>query len=562
MASLIALAARGCRAGRARPVRRPWHRLARRARRSRASARRAQPRERAVRAVLALVRRDAAVWAVGLVAIDISYEAGQVDRNQHSGACSAPRRPARRPGALHAVAGRRWSAIVLLALLKSGAFDWDELGDGAAAATSLLVVACALLASGFASRWANPAERLAGRARRARRPAPLPLWRRSSRSVACSASSLEPRASRRGGRRRGGRRRRRCAVPPAASRGIWSRGSACSRTGTGRSDSARSSSPSARSCFEARPARSLSGPPPAARSRSPGGRWPKRGSGWPVSRSTGATAVGSLALVTAPSRLVDASAHPASGLWALAVVVWRRLGLALTTPPFARLYTQEMLADGGGVDVVRVLARRARARGAVSRASVETDFQRGHTALSALWGIGALALYVFGLARDRRDLRVVGLALFGLALAKLFLYDLATSARSRGRSRSSRSGRSSSPPASSPSGSSGPARASPPSERMTRADRPDRAGPRRRLLRARRARPRRRRDRGGDGASDTATLTALADRLDAVAAERDGEWRGTGDRRDARPGACRHCRYGGPASARGSGATSDERHSC
>jgi len=62
----------------------------------------------------------------------------------------------------------------------------------------------------------------------------------------------------------------------------------------------------------------------------------------------------------------------------------------------------------------------------VSGASVKTDFQRGHTALSALWGIGALALYVVGLARDIRDLRVVGLTLLGLALAKLFLYDLSS----------------------------------------------------------------------------------------------------------------------------------------
>ena len=36
----------------------------------------------------------------------------------------------------------------------------------------------------------------------------------------------------------------------------------------------------------------------------------------------------------------------------------------------------------------------------VSGASVETDFQRGHTALSTLLGLGALGIYVVGLARD------------------------------------------------------------------------------------------------------------------------------------------------------------------
>jgi uncharacterized membrane protein len=51
--------------------------------------------------------------------------------------------------------------------------------------------------------------------------------------------------------------------------------------------------------------------------------------------------------------------------------------------------------------------------------------QRGHSAVSAFWGIvGLVTLYV-GLTRDLRALRLAGFALFGLALAKLFLYDLA-----------------------------------------------------------------------------------------------------------------------------------------
>jgi uncharacterized membrane protein len=57
--------------------------------------------------------------------------------------------------------------------------------------------------------------------------------------------------------------------------------------------------------------------------------------------------------------------------------------------------------------------------------SVETDFQRGHSAVSAFWGLtGLVALYI-GLKREWRGLRLAGFALFGLALAKLFLYDLA-----------------------------------------------------------------------------------------------------------------------------------------
>ena len=55
---------------------------------------------------------------------------------------------------------------------------------------------------------------------------------------------------------------------------------------------------------------------------------------------------------------------------------------------------------------------------------MQTDFERGHTAVSALWGAVGLGLLVAGLLRDSRGLRLGGLALFGISLAKLFLYDL------------------------------------------------------------------------------------------------------------------------------------------
>ena len=61
-----------------------------------------------------------------------------------------------------------------------------------------------------------------------------------------------------------------------------------------------------------------------------------------------------------------------------------------------------------------------------SGASVATDFQRGHTAVSAVWGVIGLALLTLGLVRRSRGLRLAGFALFGISLAKLFLYDLTT----------------------------------------------------------------------------------------------------------------------------------------
>ena len=62
---------------------------------------------------------------------------------------------------------------------------------------------------------------------------------------------------------------------------------------------------------------------------------------------------------------------------------------------------------------------------ALGNGSVTTDFQRGHSAVSAFWGLIGLAVLYVGLKRGLNWLRLVGFGLFGLALAKLFLYDLA-----------------------------------------------------------------------------------------------------------------------------------------
>jgi len=55
--------------------------------------------------------------------------------------------------------------------------------------------------------------------------------------------------------------------------------------------------------------------------------------------------------------------------------------------------------------------------------SVDSNFHRGHTAVSAFWGLIGLALLYFGLTR-LRALRVAGFATFAVSLAKIFLFDL------------------------------------------------------------------------------------------------------------------------------------------
>src|SRR5262249_2602534 len=61
---------------------------------------------------------------------------------------------------------------------------------------------------------------------------------------------------------------------------------------------------------------------------------------------------------------------------------------------------------------------------AVSSGSVGDDFQRGHVAVSALWGVLGLALLYFGLVRQAAALRYAGFVAFGVAVGKIFLYDL------------------------------------------------------------------------------------------------------------------------------------------
>ena len=58
--------------------------------------------------------------------------------------------------------------------------------------------------------------------------------------------------------------------------------------------------------------------------------------------------------------------------------------------------------------------------------SAQTDFERGHVLVSSVWALIGLALLIAGLIRDERLLRFGGTALFGLSLAKIFLYDLST----------------------------------------------------------------------------------------------------------------------------------------
>jgi uncharacterized membrane protein len=130
--------------------------------------------------------------------------------------------------------------------------------------------------------------------------------------------------------------------------------------------------------------------------------------------------------LAAPSDFFSANDNPAAGVPSVALVVGAALVLLLYGPMPDRLEPFRTAAVAG-VAVLAIYGVSLTILGVfqwIAAANVETDFQRGHSAVSAFWGvIGLVALYV-GLTRGVRGLQLAGFALFGLALAKLFLYDL------------------------------------------------------------------------------------------------------------------------------------------
>ncbi|MGH3005093.1 MAG: DUF2339 domain-containing protein [Gaiellaceae bacterium] len=163
-----------------------------------------------------------------------------------------------------------------------------------------------------------------------------------------------------------------------------------------------------------------------------------------------AVALGYTLVSEAPPRdLFVAAAHPGEGVPSLAFVVLAALAFAFSarhrTRPaeplgeerltIARLaevaaaaqsrYRVFALAGAGVLALYGLSLTTLELAQAASAAGVETGFQRGHTAVSAFWGVVGVALLYIGLKRRALPLRLAGFALFGVSLAKLFLYDLA-----------------------------------------------------------------------------------------------------------------------------------------
>jgi uncharacterized membrane protein len=121
-----------------------------------------------------------------------------------------------------------------------------------------------------------------------------------------------------------------------------------------------------------------------------------------------------------PEHLLTANAHPASGVVAVVAVAAAAVVLALT----ARRHSGWILAGAAGLGLYAVSLVVLDLAIRLSGASLETDFERGHTVVSAVWGFTGLAVLVVGVSRRSSRLRYAGFALFGLTLAKIFLFDL------------------------------------------------------------------------------------------------------------------------------------------
>jgi uncharacterized membrane protein len=134
------------------------------------------------------------------------------------------------------------------------------------------------------------------------------------------------------------------------------------------------------------------------------------------------TTLATLASFTPPSHFFSASDSPGEALWVLLGCLLGLLVLSLTGDEETR-FTLYAIAGAMGLYALSLGLLEIAER--VSTASIETDFERGHTAVSALWAFVGLGLLLLGLLRGSALVRYGGLVLFGLTLAKIFLYDLA-----------------------------------------------------------------------------------------------------------------------------------------
>jgi uncharacterized membrane protein len=141
-----------------------------------------------------------------------------------------------------------------------------------------------------------------------------------------------------------------------------------------------------------------------------------------------AIAAAHLFLFETPLRqLFTAEPHPAEHIAGLVLLCATLVAAALLLRGRELLLPRLDLAAGGASAVLALYAVSLTIMEAAQRlggADQHAKFQRGETFVSTFWVLVALALLASGLRRHVTELRFGGLLLLGLALAKLFLFDL------------------------------------------------------------------------------------------------------------------------------------------
>jgi uncharacterized membrane protein len=131
-----------------------------------------------------------------------------------------------------------------------------------------------------------------------------------------------------------------------------------------------------------------------------------------------------LAVEAPPRDFFVESAHPGTGVPALLVLAGSAVVFAWRPGP-VRSGKAIALAVAGALSFYAVSLALLELAEIATDADVGTKFQRGHTAVTIFWGLVSLGFLYAGLKRRSWQLRTAGFALFGVSLAKLFLYDLA-----------------------------------------------------------------------------------------------------------------------------------------
>lgn len=124
-----------------------------------------------------------------------------------------------------------------------------------------------------------------------------------------------------------------------------------------------------------------------------------------------------------PTHLLVSRAHPGHGVPSLLLVIGATAVFAWSLAWMER-YRVQATWVAGGLSVYAASLSILEAMQRISDQGVHTDFQRGHTVVSAFWALLALVSLYVGLKRRRSLLRVGGFILFAISLGKIFLYDL------------------------------------------------------------------------------------------------------------------------------------------